>query len=134
MAARKLIPLWPLALGFGILAGWVYIHAPTGLAALLVVAFSMGMGVARPRQPWVWALLIALWIPAAEAWLIVRHIHPTIAGLPGALLVLFPGFVGAYGGFFMRKAIGVLFPEPQPSEKDKKTDSSASSVSSAPPR
>ncbi len=127
MAGTKLFPLWPVALLFGMFGGWVYLHIPDAVfAALLVLAFSMAMGVARPRRPWGWALLIALCIPAAEGWLIATRVHLTAEKLPGTFVVLAPGFVGAYGGSFMRKAVGVLFQKPgRPQDAEKtKADSS----------
>ncbi len=112
MAGSK-FPLWPLGVVFGAFSGWVYLRIEDAIfASFLTLFFGMAMGVARPRRPWGWALIIALWIPAAEAWLMITHVHPTPDKLPGTFFALVPAFVGAYGGFFMRRAVGVLFEKP----------------------
>ncbi len=113
MAGRSLFPLWPVALLLGIFAGWVYLRIGDAvLAAFLALAFSMALGAARPHRAWAWALMISLCIPAAEAFAILTLAHQTSDKLPGSFIALVPAFVGAYGGFFMRKAVGVLFQKP----------------------
>ncbi len=113
MAGRRLFPLWPVALLLGIFSGWVYLRVGDAvLAAFLALAFSMALGAARPRHAWARALIISLCIPAAEVLAIVTHAHLTSDKLPGSFIALVPAFVGAYGGFFMRRAVGVLFQKP----------------------
>jgi hypothetical protein len=68
----------------------------TGVTALAILVCCGVLGAAAPRWPWLWALAVGLWIPAAGI-LLTRNF--------GALLALPFAFAGAYGGMALRKAL-----------------------------
>jgi hypothetical protein len=79
------------------------------------------LGFARPRRPWLWAVLIGPWLSLTN---LVLH----VLGQPGSvhpnayttILILLPislavCSVGAYGGALVRRALMPLSPSPDPS-------------------
>jgi hypothetical protein len=66
----------------------------TGITAGMLFVVSGLFGVAWPRHPWIWALLIGAWIPLVA----ITH-HQS----PWSLLVLGFTFAGAYVGWGIRK-------------------------------
>ncbi len=98
--------------------GWFYVLAAlcgigTGIAdviindllvtALLVVMACMFLGMARPRWPWRWVVVVGVCIPLTEfvAYL-VQTVKPTRAQIYGSFLDFLPGIAGAYGGAIAR--------------------------------
>ncbi|HTW31214.1 MAG TPA: hypothetical protein VMD76_06020 [Candidatus Sulfotelmatobacter sp.] len=74
--------------------------------ALLVVMACMGLGLARPRWPWRWVLIVGVFIPLTELVAYkVQGIQPAPGQVYGAFLAFFPGIAGAYGGSFLRGVI-----------------------------
>ena len=56
----------PLALGFGLCAGYVDSQPSwddTGVMALAVVIAAGLSSLAEPRYPWLWGLAVGVWIP-----------------------------------------------------------------------
>ena len=104
------------AIFLGLLAGFVDLqsHEPQ-LPALLLVASSFFVSVARPRHAWEWALLIGLWVPvasvarAAAGFGIVPHTFT-------AFIALVPAFFGAYAGVLVAW-FGTRF-QPQNNERN----------------
>ena len=96
---------WVLGALLGTVAAFIDIKFEDLLfTALLVLGFSMLLGFVRPQRPWRWALLIALFIPAGQAFAIFGHYKaPYRAQIFEAFLALAPALVGAYGGMFMRR-------------------------------
>jgi hypothetical protein len=99
------------ALG-GILAGIAHITIGDPLfTALIVLIFTMILGFARPVRAWRWTLLVGLLVPTVMIAANLMHYYRTLsrAGLYGSVLIMLPGFAGAYGGSFGRKFIRVMF-------------------------
>jgi hypothetical protein len=66
----------------------------TGVTAAAILLICGILGAAGPRQPWLWALAVGLWIPILG---IVRTQNY------GSLLALAVAFVGAYAGMALRR-------------------------------
>jgi hypothetical protein len=88
------------------------------LTLLLWLLASGLLGFARPRRPWLWAVLIGPWLSLTN---LVRH----VLGLPGSvhpdsyrtILLLLPlslavCSLGAYGGALARRAWFPPLPDP----------------------
>jgi hypothetical protein len=104
---------WPfvlVALGFGTLIGYVQLRwGELAISALLVAMVTMILGAMRPRRPWLWALLVALCVPAAQLFAYLGREHFTRGAIFGSFALLAPAFVCAYGGAVGRKLVGELF-------------------------
>ena len=79
------------------------------LTAIVVMIFTMFLGLMWPRRPWRWLLLVAGGVP------VVRGIgyfflgeHPSRAQIIESFLGFLTGAVGVYGGSFGRRAIQAL--------------------------
>ncbi|HEX9120856.1 MAG TPA: hypothetical protein VF840_09985 [Terriglobales bacterium] len=112
-AASALIPAdWPftiVALAFGALIGYAQLRwGELAISALLVAMVTMFLGAMRPRRPWVWALLVALCVPAAQLFAYLGREHFTRGAIFGSFALLAPAFVCAYGGAVGRKLVGEL--------------------------
>ena len=95
-----------MLLGAGI--GYLQLRlAEMAITSLAVSFVCMGLGTAKPRRPWRWALLVALCVPAAL--LLGARYHPSRGAVFGSFILLAPAFVCAYGGSQMRKLIEELF-------------------------
>jgi hypothetical protein len=69
----------------------------TGItAALLLLTSAMG-AVFSGRRPWLWALLVGIWIPLFELW------GP---GGPASLSALVITTLGAFGGYALVRSSG----------------------------
>jgi hypothetical protein len=84
-----------LALGFVVM----YVDSrpnwdDTGVTAAAILLSCGIFGATAPRQPWLWALAIGLWIPVQA----IARAHNY-----GSLLVLAFAFAGAYAGMALRK-------------------------------
>ena len=104
---------WPfvlVALGCGALIGYAQLRSgELAISALLVAMATMFLGAMRPRRPWLWALLVALCVPAAQLIAYLGREHFTRGAIFGSLALLAPAFVCAYGGAIGRKLVGELF-------------------------
>jgi uncharacterized membrane protein len=102
-----------IAVFLGVVAGLVNLKVDDLLlTALLVLAFTMALGIASPQHPWRWTLLVAACVPLSLPLARVLFGQPTYrAQVYGSFLGFLPGIVGAYGGAFMRRLIGNLFRE-----------------------
>jgi hypothetical protein len=99
-----------LAVGLGIVAGWVDVKVGDLLfTALLVLAPCMLLGALRPNRPWRWTIVVGILVPVADllAYLIMIQ-KPDRAQIYESFLAFLPGLVGAYGGAFMRSVINNL--------------------------
>ena len=65
-------------------------------AGLLLLTSAMVAGVSGHR-PWLWALLIGIWIPLFEVW---------GAGGVASLVALAISTLGAFGGYLVVRSIG----------------------------
>ncbi len=105
--ARRDVPFYFLAVLAGIGTGWADVAVNDLLfTALLVLMACMLLGLLRPRWPWRWVVVVAMFIPLTElAAYLILTVKPTRAQVYGSFLAALPGIAGAYGGSFMR---GVL--------------------------
>lgn len=102
------------ALILAALTGWVQVmFRDLHLALLAAMAFALAMGVAWPRWPWLWALLIGF-SPAVAEFILIARGEPMQRGeVEVAFGAVLPAIVGAYGGYFMRLMVVRLFEKPQ---------------------
>jgi ABC-type multidrug transport system permease subunit len=94
----------------GIGTGWVDVTVNDLLfTALLVLAACMLLGVLRPRWPWRWVVVMAVFIPLTElAAYTTMAMKLTRGQMYGSFLTALPGTAGAYGGAVMRRVIDNL--------------------------
>lgn len=95
-------------------AGIGYLHLRLGelaLAALLVSIATMFLGAVRPRWPWRWALLVALCVPLAMLAAHLGRERFSRGAVFGSFALLMPSLACAYGGSFLRRLMGELFPK-----------------------
>lgn len=98
-----------VALGCGALIGYAQLRwGELAISALLVAMITMFLGAMRPRRPWMWALLVALCVPAAQLLAHIGREHFTRGAIFGSFALLAPAFVCAYGGAVGRKLVGEL--------------------------
>ncbi|MBZ5567508.1 MAG: hypothetical protein LAN64_06615 [Acidobacteriia bacterium] len=103
---------WPFtifALAFGALIGYAQLRlGELAISALLVAMATMFLGAVRPQRPWLWALLVALGVPAAQFVAYLGREHFTRGAIFGSFALLAPAFVCAYGGAVGRKLVDEL--------------------------
>jgi ABC-type multidrug transport system permease subunit len=103
-------PIYLLGALAGAGTGWVDITVNDLLfTALLVLMACMLLGLLRPRWPWRWVAVVAVFIPLTEllAYLAMT-VKPTRGQVYGSFLTALPGTAGAYGGAVMRRLLGNL--------------------------
>jgi hypothetical protein len=96
-AMQKSIYLLIAALAFGFLVTYVDSRPnwdDTGVTAAAILLSCGLLGAAGPRQPWLWALAVGLWIPILG---IVRTQNYA------SLLALGVAFIGAFAGMGLRR-------------------------------
>jgi hypothetical protein len=107
---------WPfvlLAIVLGALIGYAHLHfGEIAVSALLVAITTMILGACRPRTPWLWALLVALCVPAAQLIAYLGREHFTRGATFGSFALLAPAFVCSYGGAVGRRLVAELFNQP----------------------
>jgi hypothetical protein len=102
--------VYALAPALGIAAGWLQIKfGDLLLTALVVMGFTMLLGILRPQRPWRWMLLVAAFVlllqGAAYFFLTERSSREQILE---STLGFLTGTVGAYAGSMFRRALHVL--------------------------
>ena len=109
---RTSLVLTSAAIICGLLATWVDFHATEVQATLLVfVVTSFVLGFSGPRGAWRWALLVAVWLPAAQVAAFALRQTGTATGHPywSRLAILLPALAacmaGAYAGALIRSAM-----------------------------
>src|SRR4030042_6283786 len=91
-----------LALAGGIFAGWVDFNNDEPQAAVLVILIvTFLLGLIQPKLAWLWAISVALCLPAV--YLVAtrigyRPVSPPSPRWYASLLALIPAFIGAYAG------------------------------------
>jgi hypothetical protein len=99
-----------LALLLGGTAGYIQIKfGDLMLTALVVMAFTMLLGILRPQRPWRWMLLVAAAVlllqGGAYFFFTERSSREQIFE---SMLGFLTGTVGAYAGSLFRRALGVF--------------------------
>jgi len=106
------------ALG-AVFAGWVDFNNDEPQAAVLVIlVVTIVLGLSLPRKAWLWAIIVALGIPAVYLTARTLGYQPVTPPSPGwyaSLLALIPAFIGAYAGALGRVIINSIF-TPQSSQ------------------
>jgi ABC-type multidrug transport system permease subunit len=104
------LPFYLLAAIAGIGTGWVDVAVDDLLfTALLVLMACMLLGLLRPRWPWRWVVVVAVFIPLTELMAyVIMTVKPARGQVYGSFLTALPGMAGAYGGAVMRRAIDNL--------------------------
>jgi hypothetical protein len=108
--SRSDAPFYSLAALAGIGTGWVDVEINDLLfTALLVLMACMLLGWLRPRWPWRWVIVVAMFVPLTElAAYTILTVKPTRGQAYGSLLTALPGVAGAYGGAVMRRVMDNL--------------------------
>jgi hypothetical protein len=82
------------------------------LTALMVLVFTMALGVWQPERPWRWFVVFAVIVPTwtVVAWLTV---HPELnrGEIAGSFVAVFSGLAGGIGGSILRRVFTTLFRE-----------------------
>ncbi len=104
LRARSDLPIYLLGSAAGIVSGWVDLTInDLLLTALLVLAACMLLGTLRPRRPWRWAVVVAVFIPLTELVASLAGVtHLARAQIYASFLTVLPGIAGAYGGSVVR--------------------------------
>jgi hypothetical protein len=98
------IAVYLFAAASGAFLGRFELHtddAGVEVGLLLVACFVLGW--LHPRHAWQWAVLVGLWIPAAE--LLFRRPPVNASSLLVAAFVLGVGTAGSYLGVLVRRAV-----------------------------
>lgn len=99
--------LWlPLLTAFlGILIGLSDLKSDVQLTFLLLLVFGFFAGYAKPKDAWVWALLLGVWVPLAEFTALAIGLKLSYRpDILASCIALVPAFIGAYGGAFVQWA------------------------------
>jgi len=93
-------------------AGWIDFNNDEPQAAVLVIlVFTSLLGFLQPSKAWLWAIIVALGLPAlylAATSLGYQPVSPPSPAWYASLLALIPAFIGAYAGALGRVIIMVL--------------------------
>ena len=100
--------LFAVAIVFALFTGYLNTHTDELLVLVpWVVVATTALGIAQPRWPWLWALLIGLAVPLS---LILFYFLGLLVPYPNnpsdiamSFLVVVPAFVGAYIGSGIRR-------------------------------
>jgi hypothetical protein len=107
-----------LALLSAALAGWVDFNNDEPQAALLVILSSTAiLGALFPIRAWLWAMIVALGLPAVYLVSRAMGYQPASPPSPGwyaSLLAIIPAFIGAYAGVCVRLIMNRLLERPYP--------------------
>ena len=108
-AASRDILFYLIALVLGAVAGWSQV-ALQDMSLLLASAFTLFLAVARPQRPWRWAVMVSSCLPLAELIAWAAREHPERGDVMFSFVAFVPAFMCAYGGAFLRRTVGILFP------------------------
>lgn len=97
--------LWlPLLTTFlGIVIGLTDLRSDVQFTVLLLLAFGFFAGYAKPKNAWIWALLLGIWVPLVE--FTALAIGMKLSFRPDILassVALVPAFIGAYAGVLVQ--------------------------------
>jgi ABC-type multidrug transport system permease subunit len=94
----------------GMVTGWIDVTLNDLLfTALLVLMACMTLGIAWPRRPWRWVVIVGIFIPLTElAAFLILTVKPSRGQIWGSFLAFLPGIAGAYGGSLLRGVVNNL--------------------------
>lgn len=96
---HKKLPLFIIAFSLGITISLID-SSPAwdsiGTTAAMIFIATALLGLVSPKRPWVWALIVGLWIPLYG--FLYSHSHLSI-------LALIMGFIGAYAGSIVENTL-----------------------------
>jgi len=97
--------LWvhALSLFLGMLTGLISLRGDDPqFPVLLLLVFGFFAGFARPRRAWIFALLLAIWVPVTlVAGLFAGVVRGQPFGVPASCIAFVPALVGVYIGVFI---------------------------------
>jgi ABC-type multidrug transport system permease subunit len=101
---------YSLSIIFGIVAGWLEIKVgDLLLTAIVVMIFTMFLGVMWPRKPWRWSLLVATCVPVLRVFSsFVLGEHTSRAQVIESFQGFLTGTVGVYAGASLRRVLQVF--------------------------
>ncbi len=95
-----------IALLGAIMVGWIdFNNDETQAAVLVILILTALLGGLYPQKSWLWAIIVALGLPAVYLTLHAIGYEPASPPSPGwyaSLLALIPAFIGAYAGAIAR--------------------------------
>ena len=101
--------------GFCLAAGLFLAHFElhtddTGVELFFIMVAAFLLGCAHPRHAWQWALLVGLWVPAADlSQSMFGKSQPELHGAGGLLavaaVVTLAGLAASYAGALLRRGI-----------------------------
>ena len=98
---------WALAIGFGLLTGYVDFHSDeVQLPALLLLVFAFLLGFAQPKGAWRWAVVVGTGVPLARLIGITLGYaapYPTDSSI--VFLPVIVALAGAYSGALIRNLL-----------------------------
>jgi hypothetical protein len=102
-----------IAVVLALASGYVHVLVRDPLlTALMVLIFTMVLGVWKPERPWRWFVVFAVIVPVYTV--IVRlTTHPDLnrGEIAGSFVAVFSGFAGGIGGSILRRVFTTLFRE-----------------------
>jgi hypothetical protein len=111
-SARGSATPYLLSLLLGIDLGWVNLHTDqTPFVALPLLAATAILGFGWPRRPWLWALVVGVWLSIGQALALLASMRlPYPNDLSAVVSVLaigvVLGLVGAYAGALLARLVG----------------------------
>jgi hypothetical protein len=113
-AKRNWAPVfWIIAIVCGLSIGYLDILAhDISMLFVITTAVTMFLGIAQPRRPWLWTILVAAFIPLSEFFLQLRGAQLQSGEIQDSFLIaLVSGLVGAISGAFFNRAVKKLMAE-----------------------
>lgn len=99
-----------LAIVLAALTGWVEIFfGDINLALLAAMVFGLTVALIAPSRVWLWGVLIGLAPGCAQVYMLMRGAPVERGQVQMSFAALLPAFVGAYGGYFMRRMVAAVF-------------------------
>jgi hypothetical protein len=97
-----------VALVLAVFTGYLNTHTDELMVLVpWIVVATTGLGLAQPRRPWLWALLIGAAVPSAQILFYLLGLRVPYPNNPTDMatscVVFVPAFVGAYVGAAIRR-------------------------------
>jgi hypothetical protein len=108
---RSDVPIYGLAICFGICAGFVEVKLGDILiTAVTVLTSTLVLGFIRPQRAWRWIVVVGIFVPLSRlmAYLVLGQ-KPYKAQIWAAALGFVTGIAGSYGGGMIRLGVDTLF-------------------------